>query len=95
MDLRALVKVTYELEGDRLEILLARRRLEGLLAFGRQLNANADGCMPNVDSLLRSRHKQQARCWIKYLQGVPRARHLLWHNHEHRERRDPINDLPR
>lgn len=55
LDVRHLVKTTYDLEGDRLEILVAYERLESLRSFGRQLARNEDGMLPNVDSLLRSR----------------------------------------
>ena len=34
---RILVKTTYELEGDRLEILLTYDRIEGLRALGRAM----------------------------------------------------------
>lgn len=57
LDIRSLVKTTYELEGDRLEILLVYSRIESLRELGRSLKANADGVLPNADSLLRSRVK--------------------------------------
>ncbi|KAL1525489.1 hypothetical protein AB1Y20_020345 [Prymnesium parvum] len=60
LDVRQLVKTTYELEGDRLEILIVHRRIdEELRAFGRRLAANEDGVLMNVDSLLRSQAKLQ------------------------------------
>eukprot|EP00967_Tisochrysis_lutea_P120207 scaffold196836_cov28-Tisochrysis_lutea.AAC.1 len=43
LDMRELVKVTYEMEGDRLELLLAHRRLEALLAFGDAVASNQSG----------------------------------------------------
>ena len=55
LDVRELVKTTYELEGDRLEILVTFRRVEELRARGRALEANSDGAMPNVDALLRAK----------------------------------------
>ncbi|KAK3257389.1 hypothetical protein CYMTET_33521 [Cymbomonas tetramitiformis] len=50
----AMLKTTYELEGDRLEILLVYRRVEALRAFGRSLldGANRD-TLPNVDAVIR------------------------------------------
>jgi hypothetical protein len=53
LDIRILVKVTYELEGDRLEILVTYDRIEGLRALGRSIHAERDGCLPNVDATLR------------------------------------------
>lgn len=54
LDARALVRTTYALEGDRLEILLVHRRVEELLALGRSLTANQEGILPNVDAVLRA-----------------------------------------
>lgn len=53
LDMRMLVKITYELEGDRLEILLTYDRVEALRALGRSILAGADGVLPNVDAVLR------------------------------------------
>jgi hypothetical protein len=53
LDARILVKTTYELEGDRLEILLVHERIESLRALGRSIQANEDGVLPNVDAVLR------------------------------------------
>ena len=53
LDVRIVVKTTYELEGDRLEILLAFDRIEKLRAFGRAVKANEDGVLPNVEGILR------------------------------------------
>ena len=51
LDSRRIVSTCYELEGDRLEILIAYDRLEALRAHGRSLGD--DGTIPNVDSILR------------------------------------------
>ncbi|KAK3274194.1 hypothetical protein CYMTET_17607, partial [Cymbomonas tetramitiformis] len=49
-----MLKTTYELEGDRLEILLVYRRVEALRAFGRSLLHGANrGTLPNVDAVIR------------------------------------------
>ena len=53
LDARRLVSVTYELEGDRLEIMLTYERIKELRAFGRAIEAEEDGCLPNVDAVLR------------------------------------------
>lgn len=53
LDMRPLVKTTYELEGDRLEVLLVRDRVEALRALGRSIKAHEDGVLPNVDAVLR------------------------------------------
>jgi hypothetical protein len=42
LDVRVLVRTTYALEGDRLEILLVYRRIEELRALGRAIAANQD-----------------------------------------------------
>ena len=55
LDVRVLVRTTYALEGDRLEILLVPRRVEELRALGRALAANQDGVLPNVDAVLRAK----------------------------------------
>lgn len=59
LDLRTLVRTTYELEGDRLEILLVYDRIEALRAFGRSLTSEGagKGLLPNVDAVLRSSAK--------------------------------------
>ncbi|KAK3247415.1 hypothetical protein CYMTET_43083 [Cymbomonas tetramitiformis] len=53
--LMLMLSTTYELEGDRLEILLAFRRIEALRAYGRQLVSDSEnrGLLPNVDALIR------------------------------------------
>jgi hypothetical protein len=53
LDMRRLVATTYELEGDRLEILLAYERIEALRNFGRRVARGDAGSLPNVDALLR------------------------------------------
>lgn len=55
-DIRALVQMTYELEGDRLEILLVHQRIEKLRALGRAMQSGAD-VIPNVDAILRHEMK--------------------------------------
>eukprot|EP00326_Haptolina_ericina_P035021 CAMPEP_0181246642 /NCGR_PEP_ID=MMETSP1096-20121128/44115_1 /TAXON_ID=156174 ORGANISM="Chrysochromulina ericina, Strain CCMP281" /NCGR_SAMPLE_ID=MMETSP1096 /ASSEMBLY_ACC=CAM_ASM_000453 /LENGTH=829 /DNA_ID=CAMNT_0023343497 /DNA_START=868 /DNA_END=3357 /DNA_ORIENTATION=+ len=57
LDVRVLVRTTYALEGDRLEVLLVYRRIEELRALGRALAANQDGVLPNVDAVLRATAK--------------------------------------
>lgn len=59
LDIRALVRTTYDLEGDRLEILLVHERIETLRELGRRIIANDDGVLPNVDAFLRSTIKLQ------------------------------------
>lgn len=54
LDVRVLVRTTYALEGDRLEILLVYRRIEELRALGRAIAANQDCVLPNVDAVLRA-----------------------------------------
>ncbi|KAK3258528.1 hypothetical protein CYMTET_32430 [Cymbomonas tetramitiformis] len=51
----SLLKTTYELEGDRLEILLVFRRIEALRSFGRSLRGDVEnrGLLPNVDAVIR------------------------------------------
>jgi hypothetical protein len=53
LDMRKLVSTTYELEGDRLEILLTFDRIEALRTLGRSLKNHDDGILPNVDAVLR------------------------------------------
>ena len=54
LDMRILVKTTYEMEGDRLELLLLWARVEALRALGRSVSAKEDGMLPNVDAVLRN-----------------------------------------
>ena len=51
LDSRRIVSTCYELEGDRLEILIAYDRIEVLRAHGRALGD--DGTIPNVDAVIR------------------------------------------
>ena len=53
LDMRILVKTTYELEGDRLELLLVYDRIEALRSLGRAIKAEDDGVLPNIDAVLR------------------------------------------
>lgn len=53
LDMRKLVATTYELEGDRLEILLIYDRVEALRSIGNSLRMYADGVLPNVDAVIR------------------------------------------
>lgn len=52
LDMRPLISTTYELEGDRLEVLIAYDKIEALREKGRRLGE--DGSLPNADALLRS-----------------------------------------
>ena len=53
LDMRILVKTTYDLEGDRLEIMLTYDRIEGLRAIGTAIGNKDDGVLPNVDAVVR------------------------------------------
>ena len=53
MEVVLVVKTTYSLEGDRLEILLTYDKAEALRALGRSINAHEDSVLPNVDATLR------------------------------------------
>lgn len=57
LDLKRLVQETYALEGDGLEVLLVYRRLEALRKLGVSIRHHDDGCLPNVQALLRSQMK--------------------------------------
>lgn len=71
LDARPLVKITYELEGDRLEIMVTFERIEGLRAMGRAIKAEDDGCLPNVDASLRRLMKLKKGTLIeKYFAGT-------------------------
>ena len=52
IDMRRLVVTTGELEGDRLELLLAFGRIEDIRSLGRSLQQ--EGILPNVDAVIRS-----------------------------------------
>lgn len=54
LDLKPIVKETYDLEGDRLEILLVYPRVEALRKLGESIKRYEDGVLPNVQALLRS-----------------------------------------
>ena len=49
LDMRILVKTTYDLEGDRLEIMLTYDRIESLRAIGTSIGNKDDGVLPNVE----------------------------------------------
>mmetsp|Transcript_18603 Transcript_18603/g.54510 ORF Transcript_18603/g.54510 Transcript_18603/m.54510 type:complete len:655 (+) Transcript_18603:97-2061(+) len=51
LDMEAFVSATYELEGDRLEILVAHSRITALREMGRRLSM--EGAMPNLEAALR------------------------------------------
>ena len=71
LDMRKLVSTTYELEGDRLEILLVYERIEALRSLGNSLRSHADGILPNVDAVLRRLMELKAGVKIeKYFQGA-------------------------
>ena len=70
LDMRKLVSTTYELEGDRLEILLIYERIEALRALGISLRTRVDGVLPNVDAVLRQLMELKSGVKIeKYFQG--------------------------
>ena len=53
IDMRILVKTTYDLEGDRLELLRFFELIESLRALGNSIRAGEDGVLPTVDAVLR------------------------------------------
>lgn len=60
LDMRIIVRTTYQLEGDGLELLLVYDRIERLREVGKVLrDADGDGVLPNVDSILRASAKLQ------------------------------------
>lgn len=61
LDLKPILTTCYALEGDGLGILLARRKLDALLAWGDEVGVRADS-LRNVAALLRKR--------IKFAPGV-------------------------
>lgn len=65
LDIRPLVRATYELEGDRLELLLVHRRIEVLRVLGREIKANKPGVLPNLDAVLRSQAKLEVGLQIE------------------------------
>lgn len=54
LDMQVLVKTTYELEGDRLELMLVYDRIERLRKLGEAIQNGGDGVLPNVDAVIRS-----------------------------------------
>lgn len=71
LDMRPLVRTTYELEGDRLELMLVYHRIEELRAFGRALTTHQDATiLPNLDGALRASVKLVAGTKInKFFEG--------------------------
>lgn len=53
MDLKPLLTTCYALEGDGLAVLLAHRKIEGLICWGEELGNRPDS-LPNVAAVLRS-----------------------------------------
>ena len=55
LDMRCLVAATYDMEGDRLEILLVYDRLMTLMQMGDRLRrGDVDGLLPNLDAVMRA-----------------------------------------
>jgi hypothetical protein len=55
LDMRCLVSTTYELEGDRLEILLVHDKISSLLDRGARLRrGDVYGLLPNMHAVLRA-----------------------------------------
>lgn len=73
LDIRMLVRTTYELEGERLEVLLVYNRIERLRHFGNMLRAphHGDGVLPNVDMILRQRTNLRNGLKIKKVRRYP------------------------
>lgn len=71
LDIRCLVRATYELEGDRLELLLVHHRIEELRALGRSITTNqAAAVLPNLDAALRSSVKLEMGVKVsKFFEG--------------------------
>ena len=59
VDMEPLVKTTYDLEGDRLEILVVSDRIERLRTMGRSLDDQAT--LPNTAAVLRARRRLDPR----------------------------------
>lgn len=73
LDMRGLVKTTYELEGDRLELLLVYDRIEALRAFGETLRKSDGhhGVLPNLGACLQAQAKLKNGLVIsKYFTGI-------------------------
>lgn len=73
VDMRDLIRLTYETEGDRLEVLLVYERIENFLARGKAIKRGDDGVLPNVDALIRSQLKLQ--------DGVTISKVCAWTHH--------------
>lgn len=75
LDLRQIVRTTYEMEGDSLEILLVYRRIEALRALGRAIESDGGATvLPNLDAALRSTIKLAVGTKIsKFFQGFGRC----------------------
>jgi hypothetical protein len=70
LDMRILVKITYEMEGDQFEILLVYLRIATLRAIGRSIQAKADDVLHNVDAVLRRLMELKKGVAVeKYFQG--------------------------
>lgn len=52
-DIQTLIRTTYELEGDRLELLLVYNRIESLRELGRLIRSG-EASLPNLDSVIRA-----------------------------------------
>lgn len=78
-DMKVLVTITYELEGDGLELLLVYDRIERLRALGRSIASGAVGVLPNVDAVLRQSAQLKNGLQIKKVICVPFYRSLLAH----------------
>lgn len=76
-DLRTIVATTYELEGDRLELLLTFDRIERLRELGKSIAAGAVGTLPNVDAVLRSKVKIQPGVKLSKVSSVLLHPHYL------------------
>lgn len=53
-DMRQIVISTYELEGDRLELLLVYDRIESLRTLGKIIRPGRDGALPCLDAVFRA-----------------------------------------
>lgn len=55
LDMKRLVAATYEMEGDRLEILLVHDRITTLMRVGESLRrGEVDGLLPNLHAVMRA-----------------------------------------
>lgn len=85
LDMKILVSTTYELEGDRLELLLAYDRVERLRALGRSIAAGASGVLFNLDAALRSNVQLKSGVQIEKVRAhtswlaLPRHAHISLH----------------